>query len=77
MSVSPERGFVSASAKTVNVAGTRRSSVTSTVLLENSAPVVKLYFRSTSQNGNRTSPAPEHIGRDPPFFAETMASTLL
>ena len=75
MSVSPERGLVRASWWTVNVAGTSRSSVTSTVFLEKNAPVVKLYFRSTSQNGNRTSPEPGHMGRVPPLLAETMAST--
>ena len=51
MSVSPLRGLDRAASDTVNVAGMRRSSVTSTLFLENKAPVVKLYFRSTSQNG--------------------------
>ena len=49
--------------------------MTSTVFFERNDPVVKLYLRSTSQNGYRMSPAPGQIGRVPPFLADTMPST--
>lgn len=51
MSVNPLLGSERARALSVNVAGTIRSSVTITDFLENRLPVVKLYLRSTSQNG--------------------------
>ena len=75
MSVSPDLGLLRASAETVNVAGTSRSSLTSTVFFDRNEPVVKLYLRSTSQNGYRTSPDPGQMGRVPPFLADTMPST--
>ena len=51
MSVNPVLGSDSAFPLRVNVAGTIRSSVTTTDFFEKRLPVVKLYLRSTSQNG--------------------------
>lgn len=75
MSVNPDRGSDSARGLRVNVAGTMRSSVTITDFLENRLPVVKLYLRSTSQNGYSSVPPPVQIGSVPPFLAATMSFT--
>ena len=77
MSVSPRFGSDRASPLSGNVAGIIRSSETTTDLLENREPVVKLYFRSTSQNGYSTSPPPVQMESVPPFLPATACSTYL